>query len=132
MILKLGRPLSQEAMRDAVTVGVKHPEKIRILAVEKIPLPENPMLKWLSRVTGLFCFAPVGMCLRYGIFINQHSFPDRLLIAHECVHTAQYERLGGFRPFLRQYLEECLAVGYDESPLELEAMMTSQRIQTDD
>ncbi|HRJ72181.1 MAG TPA: hypothetical protein PLS03_08140 [Terrimicrobiaceae bacterium] len=54
------------------------------------------------------------------------------MIAHECVHTAQYERLGGFRPFLRQYLEECLAVGYDESPLELEAMMTSQRIQTDD
>ncbi len=45
MILKQGRPLSEEALRDAVTAGVKHPEKIRILAVEKIPLPENPMLR---------------------------------------------------------------------------------------
>lgn len=26
------------------------------------------------------------------------------------------------------YLEECRTVGYDESALELEAMMTSQRI----
>ena len=43
------------------------------------------------------------------------------MIAHELVHVAQYERLGGIEPFLRQYLRECLTVGYDESALENEA-----------
>jgi hypothetical protein len=40
------------------------------------------------------------------------------------VHTAQYERLGGIEPFLRQYLRECLTIGYPEAPLEQEAIAT--------
>jgi hypothetical protein len=36
-------------------------------------------------------------------------------------HLAQYERLGGFREFLKQYLEECINPGYPLGDLELEA-----------
>ena len=45
----------------------------------------------------------------------------RQLLAHELAHVAQYERLGGFREFLKQYLEECINPGYPLGDLELEA-----------
>jgi hypothetical protein len=53
---------------------------------------------------------------------------DRRIIAHECVHTAQYERLGGFAEFLRDYLHECLEVGYPAGPLEQEAIHKSEQV----
>jgi hypothetical protein len=40
----------------------------------------------------------------------------------------QYERFGGVLPFLRQYLTECLTVGYPEAPLEQEAIALSKTI----
>jgi len=43
------------------------------------------------------------------------------LVFHELVHTLQYERFGGFPQFLKQYLHECITVGYPEAPLEQEA-----------
>jgi hypothetical protein len=53
---------------------------------------------------------------------------DRLLVVHELVHVAQYERSGGILPFLRRYLFECLTVGYSASPLELEAIAVTARV----
>jgi len=61
------------------------------------------------------------MTLRYGIFIRQEHGGDRRLLVHELAHVAQYERLGGFREFLKQYLEECINPGYPLGDLELEA-----------
>jgi len=43
------------------------------------------------------------------------------LLVHELAHVAQYERFGGFRPFLEQYLHECITIGYPAAPLEQEA-----------
>ena len=63
----------------------------------------------------------IGMTLRYGIFIREEHWGDRRLLAHELAHVAQYERLGGFRGFLKQYLEECINSGYPLGDLELEA-----------
>jgi len=59
--------------------------------------------------------------LRYGIFIRSDCWGERRLVVHELVHTWQYERLGGFRPFLQQYLHECITIGYPAAPLEQEA-----------
>ena len=42
-------------------------------------------------------------------------------MVHELAHTIQYERLGGIKPFLRAYLEECLSLGYPNGPLEQKA-----------
>ena len=53
---------------------------------------------------------------------------DRRLLAHECVHTGQYERLGGFKPFLKAYLRECIDPGYPDGPLEREAIERSRRV----
>ncbi len=54
-------------------------------------------------------------------FIRAEFWRDRGLIAPECMHTAQYERLGGFRSFLARYLAECVEFGYLNAPLEREA-----------
>lgn len=47
------------------------------------------------------------------------------MIAHECVHTGQYERYGSAAGFLRTYLGECLEYGYLATPLEQEAIQRS-------
>ena len=50
------------------------------------------------------------------------------MVIHELGHTAQYERLGGFEPFLRRYLFECLTIGYPEAPMEQEVIELTARI----
>jgi hypothetical protein len=69
-----------------------------------------------------------GLALRYGIFVRSDCWGERALVAHELAHTAQYERLGGIRPFLRQYLMECLTIGYPAAPLEQEAIVAASRL----
>ncbi len=70
----------------------------------------------------VFTPATCGLTLRYGIFVRSDCWGDRNLVAHELAHTAQYERLGGIEAFLRQYLFECLTIGYPEAPMEQEAI----------
>ncbi|MFZ4777790.1 MAG: hypothetical protein ACOYM3_20670 [Terrimicrobiaceae bacterium] len=127
-ILQEGVPLSESQLSDARLMGVEHPERIRVLMVEEIPLPGNLVLKFAARITGLFSAHTAGMALRYGIFVRRDCWGDRQLIAHECVHTAQYESLGGFREFLSCYLRECLEIGYPAAPMEQEAILKSATI----
>jgi len=69
-----------------------------------------------------------GLTLRYGIFIRSDCRSDQTMIIHELGHTAQYERLGGFEPFLRRYIFECLTIGYPEAPLEQEVIAFTARV----
>jgi hypothetical protein len=69
-----------------------------------------------------------GLTLRYGIFIRSDCRSDRTILVHELAHTTQYERLGGFEPFLRQYLSECLSVGYPAAPMEQAVIAIAERI----
>lgn len=127
-ILRHGVPLADPHLADAAQMGVAHPERIRLLHVDTILLPASPILRLLARGCGLYFPSTAGLTLRYGILIRADCRGDRRLIAHECVHTAQYERLGGLNPFLRRYLHECLALGYPASPLEQEANCRSSAI----
>ena len=47
--------------------------------------------------------------------------PDQFL-------TSQYEKLGGFLPFLRKYLLQLINMGYPEAPLEQEAIKMAEKI----
>ena len=127
-ILRDGEPLASDNLRDAIAMGVGRPKKIRLLRVDHVPVPGEPFLGWIASKTGLPFFSAAGMSLRYGIFIRREYWGDRHLIAHECVHTGQYERLGGFAPFLAQYIQECLQHGYALAPLEQEAMVRAQTV----
>lgn len=124
-ILQGGIPLPPDCLGDARALGVVRPDRIRILVVDAIPQPGLAPLRWAASVAGLALSNAAGLSLGYGLYIRKDCFPDRDLIAHECVHTAQCERLGGLRPFLRRYLDECLEFGYLNAPLEREAVQKS-------
>jgi hypothetical protein len=121
-ILASGVPLSPHQLSDARKMGVLDLERVRVLAVAMIPAPADPVLQQACLLTGFLSPSTYGLSLRYGIYVREDGVGDRFLVAHELVHTAQYERYGSFAAFLRQYLHECLTVGYSSSPLEREAV----------
>ncbi len=121
VILRDGVALTASQIADARHIGIAHPERVRLRVVEEIPLPLHPLLREAAEITGLISPCTAGLTLRYGIFIRSESC-ERRLVVHELAHTAQYERLGGFQPFLEQYLYECIIPpGYPFGLLEQEA-----------
>ena len=121
-ILRDGVPLSPEGLRDALQMGVAHPEKIRLMKVERIPVLNGAFMKSLSWLVPAISPNTIGLSLRYGIYIRSCGWGDRKLIAHECVHTGQYERHGSIEAFLSAYFTECIEIGYPAAPMEQEAI----------
>ncbi len=119
-ILRRGVALSAAQADKARQIGVVHPEKVRLQAVDLIP-PTNRLLRTVGSKLGFVSSQTIGMTLRYGIFIQTDHWGDLRLLIHELAHVAQYERFGGFRSFLFQYLQECINPGYPLGDLELEA-----------
>ena len=130
IILRDGVPLSLTQTADAQSAGVTHPERVRLLRVARIPIPEHPELRAAADATQLISPRTAGLTLRYGIFIRSDCWGDRRLVVHELVHTFQYERLGGFQQFLEQYLYECITIGYPAAPMEQEAVTATARLCT--
>ena len=127
-ILRHGIPLTPDGLLDAAKMGVAHPEKIRLMKVDRIPLLIGPFIKLLARAMPEISSETIGLSLRYGIYVRSRYWPDRHLIAHECVHTGQYERSGSVSGFLRGYFSECLEAGYPDAPMEQEAIMRSEEL----
>ena len=127
-ILREGVPLSEQELADARAIGVREPERVRLLALDCVPTPADLTLKTAAAAIQFLTPATRGLALRYGIFVRSDCWRDRRLIAHELAHTGQYERLGGIEPFLRQYLRECLTIGYPEGPMEQEAIAAASRL----
>src|SRR5436305_2438043 len=118
VILREGVPLTLAQTTDAVKIGVAHPERVRLLSVGRVPIPEHPALRAAAEATRLISPRTGGLTLRYGVFIRTDCWGDRQLVFHELVHTLQYERLGGFQQFLERYLQECITIGYPAAPME--------------
>lgn len=130
-VLCEGVPLSRDELADAKAIGVRNPERVRLLRVDSIPVPANPTLKAAATSINFITAAPSGLALENGIFVRADYWRERELIVHELAHTAQYQRLGGVVPFLKTYLAQCATVGYRQAPLELEATATASRICSD-
>jgi len=128
LILAAGVPLNEEQLADAAAAGVAHPERVRLLRVNAVPSLRLRSLRALAQKLGLLSSRTTGLTAGYGIFIRQDFWRDRALLVHELAHTAQYERLGGITPFLRDYLRECLVEGYPFGPLETEAAAAAREI----
>ena len=128
MILKKGLTLTESQLADARSAGVNHPEKIRVLLVEEMPRPENEHIMFLAKQIGLFSTRSVGLALGYGIYLSRDLGENRETLVHECVHVRQYEKLLGIRPFLAEYLRECIEPGYPFGHLEQEAIWVAQDI----
>lgn len=105
-ILAHGSPLGETHLADARRVGVQDCERIKILIVDRIPLPDNPELAEAARRTHIITDASRGVALGHGIIIRGDSWGDRELLLHQLVHVAQCERSGGLEPWVRQYLSD--------------------------
>jgi len=125
-----GIGLTHSQIEDATLVGVRHPEKVKLLQVSSIPIPDEPALASAVQDTQLITADTSGLTLRYGIFIRSDCWNNRQILVHELVHTSQYERLGGILPFLQKYLKECISIGYPAAPMEQEAIRIASKITT--
>lgn len=120
-ILRQGRPLSAGQLAFAKTLGMADPHRVRILALPRIPMPApNWLVDCFRKIFPGFP-TPAGMTLGHGIFVIPELLDCDALIHHELVHVLQHERCGGHGKFLWLYLQQCLTVGYDQAPLEVEA-----------
>ncbi len=124
--LREGLPLSERERSIAQQAGVERIERVRLRPVTSMPSPDDPTLQSAMRATGLWLSNSAGLTLGHAIFVlnpassRGEAWREEELIGHELVHVAQVERLG-LEEFLRLYLEQCLSVGYNHAPLELEA-----------
>jgi len=128
IILADGLALTEAQMADARRAGVICPEKIRLCRVEKLPEPENEDLMFMARQVGLFSVRSTSLNLGYGIWLLHDSWEDRKALVHECVHVSQHEKRGGLRPFLSEYLRECIDPGYPFGRMEQESLLVTKDI----
>jgi hypothetical protein len=103
-VLTHGIPLGPQHMADARRAGVVDCERIRVLLVERIPLPESGELAEAAQRTRII--TPETRCVGLGhaIMIRAEAWGDRELLVHNFVHIAQCERSGGLEQWVQQYL----------------------------
>ncbi len=103
-VLAHGTPLGPQHLADARRAGVADCERIRVLLVDKIPLPESGELAEAARRTSII--TPETRCVGIGhaIMIRAEAWGDRELLVHNLVHIAQCERSGGLEQWVQQYL----------------------------
>lgn len=115
-----GAALDPSMQSDAMTVGVQQPDRIRVLMVERLPLPTDAELQMAALQTGLLGPTMVGLTLGYSILICRGHMTRRLL-SHEYRHVFQYEQAGSIAAFLPRYLKSIVQVGYQNCPFEKDA-----------
>ena len=103
-ILQHGVPLTAEQTAEAERAGVQDPARVRILVVDRIPLPETKELADAARKAQIITDASRGVAIGYGIIIRADSWKNRELLLHQLVHVAQCERSGGLDSFVTEYL----------------------------
>ncbi len=118
--LQNGRQPSAEEMQDAISVGVSKPEKVRVLTVQSITRPDDPVLLQAAIETGLLGETATARAVGYGIEVVAGSASRRLL-RHEFRHVYQFEQAGSLELFVSAYIESVLSTGYHDSVFEQDA-----------
>ena len=128
-ILKHGVPLTPAEVADARQAGVQDPGRVRVLVVDRIPLPENQELAAAARKAQIITDASRGVAIGHGIIIRADSWKNRELLLHQLVHVAQCERSGGLKSFVREYLlDRRSSANFSLGPLEDEARGLARQI----
>jgi hypothetical protein len=105
-VLTRGTSLGPRHAADACRAGIQDASRVRMLVVDRIPLPDNPELAEAARRTDIV--TPETRCIGFGhaLIVRADSWSDRELILHNLVHIAQCERSGGLESWVRQYLAD--------------------------
>jgi len=116
-----GSPLAPRVRALTHAVGVAQPNRVRIVIVDRMPLPSEPLLRNAAAAMGLAEDNVTGLTLGYAIFLRRGHERDPRLLSHELRHVAQYETAGGIAPFLAKHLVDLVQHGYEDSPYEVDA-----------
>jgi hypothetical protein len=129
LILAYGHSLSARQSSDAFQVGVQNWERIRLLIVDRIPVPDHAELAEVGVRTQILTPASRAFAVGHGIIVRADSWGDRELLLHNFVHVAQCERVGGLEQWVRQYLSDRLTCGdFSLGSFENEARSTAREI----
>ena len=103
-VLSSGNPLGPRQAHDAKLVGVNDCDRVRVLVVDRIPLPENRQLAEASKRIGIITEETRCVGFGHALIVRVDAWNDRELILHNLVHIAQCERCGGLEQWVREYL----------------------------
>jgi hypothetical protein len=115
-----GRALTEQELDLARGVGVVHPERVRVMLVDSLPVPDEPILRSAALQAGLLGAGMVGLTLGHSIFVCRGHETPRLL-SHELPRVHQYERAGSIASFLPGYLQEVVQLGCANTTFERDA-----------
>ncbi len=128
-VLARGNPLGPRHAHDANLVGVQDCARVRVLVVDRIPLPENPELAKASKRMGIITEDTRCVGFGHALIIRVDAWNDRELILHNLIHIAQCERCGGLAEWVRQYLRDrANCPNFTIGSLEEEARRTAHEI----
>ena len=103
-ILAHGHPLGTTHTWDAQLAGVEDCARVRVLVVDRIPLPDDPKLAEAAHRLRIITEDTRCMGFGHALIIRGDAWNDRELILHNLVHIAQCERAGGLEQYVRLYL----------------------------
>ncbi|WP_433933295.1 hypothetical protein [Brevundimonas diminuta] len=124
------QPLSPEQLELAVQIGIKHPEKVRLVFVDAIPFPmHDAQMREAGERMGFTGPGVINNAQAFGytIWVRKDFVLDRPRLAHELVHVEQIERSASFESYARNYMLELLSFGHEKMPLELEAYRANEK-----
>jgi len=114
-----GRVLTAIEKKQAKQLGVRNPNTVRVVILDKFPEPNGRFSNDHSE--GARAMGDI-------IMLKPHLKNNSMVLCHELVHVAQKDRLG-LRDFLKQIALEKEILGYSGSLLENEAYALQQTIQ---
>lgn len=106
LILEYGTPLTPGQIADAQRCGIRDWARVRILVVDRIPLPDEEELAEAAQSAQIITDASRGVAIGHGIIIRADSWGKRELLLHQLVHVAQCERSGSLESFVGEYLTD--------------------------
>ena len=105
-VLKLGVKLTARQVVDAEQAGVQQTDRVRILVVDRISLPDDKELADAARQAQIITDSSRAVAIGYAVIIRADSWQNRELLLHQLVHVAQCERSGGLETFVHEYLSD--------------------------
>jgi hypothetical protein len=145
-VASYGSPLDPRGLAIAEAIGIEHPERVRRLVVDTMPVPQDRLLRVVAQLFGVLGPQTAGLTLGYNLLTLKGHENDELECAHELVHTRQYEESmapedgrvpqgphvyghgvdGSLRRFVGGYLEQLVRHGHEDAPLEIDARMRAK------
>ena len=128
-VLKLGAPLDAQQAADAQRAGVTDSARVRILPVDRIPMPRSLELAEAARRAQIITENSAAVTVGHGIMMRADRWRDRELLLHQFVHVAQCERCGGLEAFVNDYLtDRSTCAAFSAGSLEDEARNLAREI----